>query len=293
MELSDVAAFVKVVQAGSFTQAARLLEAPKSTVSAKVATLEKRLGVTLLHRTTRQLRMTEDGETFFRACSKALADISAAEASITMQQETPKGRLVVTGPVDFGGVLAIFLRTFLDKYPGINVDLILSNRFVDLVGENVDIAIRAGNLKDSSLLAKRLGTMRGGLYASPAYLKGAGVPKQPSDLSRHTCIRFTGKDDWDLETKGRKVSIKVDGRTTVDQLPAIKDLVLHGLGISLLPTFFCREEVAKGLLTPVLGDWFGPPVPISIVYPAEKFQHPKTRVFIEECAIVIKKYYEF
>jgi len=293
MELSDVSAFVKVVQAGSFTKAARLLEAPKSTVSAKVAGLEKRLGVTLLHRTTRQLRMTKDGELFFNACARALAEISAAEASISTKQETPKGRLVVTGPVDFGGVLAIFLRTFLDKYPGINVDLILSNRFVDLVGENVDIAIRAGNLKDSSLVAKRLGTMRGALFAAPVYLKSAPELKQPRDLLKHPCIRFMGKDKWHLENKGRKASIKVDGRTTVDQLPAIKDLVLNGLGVSLLPTFFCREEVAKGLLVPVLSDWSEAPTPISIVYPAEKFQHPKTRVFILECAEAIKAYYEF
>ncbi|RYZ57664.1 MAG: LysR family transcriptional regulator [Proteobacteria bacterium] len=293
MELSDVAAFVKVVQAGSFTQAARLLEAPKSTVSAKVAALEKRLGVTLLHRTTRQLRMTEDGESFFKACSQALADISAAEASISSKQETPKGRLVVTGPVDFGGVLAIFLRSFLDKYPGINVELILSNRFVDLVGENVDIAIRAGHLKDSSLVAKRLGSMKSGIFAAPSYLKTFGEPKHPKDLEKHACIRFTGKDEWHLENKGKAISIKVDGRTMVDQLPAIKDLVVNGLGISLLPTFFCREDVAKGRLVPVLTDWFEAPTPISIVYPAEKFQHPKTKVFILECAEVIKKYYEF
>ncbi len=293
MELSDVAAFVKVVQAGSFTQAARLLEAPKSTVSAKVAGLEKRLGVTLLHRTTRQLRVTEDGELFFNACAKALAEIGAAELSISTKQETPKGRLVVTGPVDFGGVLAIFLKSFLAKYPGINVDLILSNRFIDLVGENVDIAIRAGNLKDSSLVAKRLGAMKGGIFASPGYLKIAGEPKQPRDLGKHTCIKFSGKDEWHLENRARKVSVKVEGRTTVDQLLAIKDMALNGLGICLLPTFFCRTEVAKGVLIPVLSDWFEAPTPISIVYPGEKFQHPKTRLFILECAEAIKTYYEF
>ena len=146
MDISDVAAFVKVVQAGSFTQAARSLEAPKSTISAKVAALEKRLGVTLLKRTTRKLNMTAEGEAYFQACAQALAEIEAAETAIAQSQRTPQGRIVITAPVNMGRFLAQFLKHFLEQYPGINVDMLLTNRYVDLIGEGVDVAIRGGSL---------------------------------------------------------------------------------------------------------------------------------------------------
>src|SRR4051812_8023987 len=160
---------------------------PKSTVSAKVAGLERRLGVSLLKRTTRKLHVTPEGDDFFRSCAKALGEIEAAEAAVASGRASPKGIVSMTAPAGLGHFLAVFLRGFLDRYPEIEVDLILTNRYVDLVGEGVDLALRAGELKDSTLVARRINTHQRGLVASPSYLEAAGALKHPDDLPSHAC----------------------------------------------------------------------------------------------------------
>lgn len=285
METSEVSVFVKVIQAGSFTGAALKLGAPKSTVSSKVSNLENRLGVTLIHRTTRKLRLTEEGETFFKSCAHALSEIESAEALIAGGQKTPQGRVSLTAPNDMGRFLASFLKRFLTGYPGVNVDLILTNRYVDLIGEGVDLAIRAGVLQDSSLVAKRVAISRMALFASPSYLASAGVPGHPKDLSNHQCLVYTKtRGDWELLKDRSRAKVKVQGFITSDDIAALKELAVQDLGIVLLPTFMCRDEVAIASLVPVLPGWASNSSPISIVYAAKKFQHPKIRVIVEELA---------
>lgn len=287
MDLNDVAVFVKVVQAGSFTGAARALGAPKSTVSAKVASLERQLGVTLLQRTTRKLSVTPEGDVFFRSCATALGEIEAAESSVTSKQKSPQGRITVTAPIDLGSqFMPTFLNGFLAKYPDIDIGLSLSNRFVDLVGEGIDVGVRAGDLKDSSLVAKRLGSVYRGLFASPAYVKRAGVPTDPKSLSEHKCILFGSfaNDVWTLVRGGKSQSVKVKGRVVADDMTSIKEFAVQGHGIALLPTFSCHGHVQKKQLVPLLPEWRTEPNAFSIVYPSQKFQHARVRVFIDELA---------
>lgn len=287
MDLNDVAVFVKVVQAGSFTQAAKLLDAPKSTVSAKVAALERRLGVTLLQRTTRKLSVTEEGDAFFRSCATALGEIEAAEALVSHGRKTPQGRIVVTASIDTGArFMPQFLKRFLAKYPDVEVSMILTNRYVDLVGEGVDVGIRAGELKDSSLMAKRLGTSYMALFAAPSYVRQHGEPQQPSELAQHACLRFSAANtpDWQLLKGKQRASVKVPTKLAADDLTTVKELAVHGHGIALLPTLFTHEDVQKKRLVRVLPEWHTQSHPLSLVYPAQRFQHARVRVFIDEIA---------
>ena len=293
MEMSDVAVFVKVIQAGSFTEAARRLAAPKSTVSSKVSGLERRLGITLLQRTTRKLHLTDEGDVFFQACARALGEIEAAEALASSGQKSPQGRVSVTAPNDTSRLLAKFLKGFLAKYPDVSVDLILTNRYVDLVGEGIDVAIRAGALQDSSLIAKKVATTRRALFASPGYLVKANAPNQPKDLSDHKCILFSSSrsDHWHLANGKQRAEVKVTGPVSADDIAALKEMALQGLGIILVPTFLCRDDVAAKRLVPVLPGWASDSSPICVVYSGQKFQHPKIRAFVAEISALLHEVY--
>lgn len=292
MDISDVAAFVKVVQAGSFTQAARSLEAPKSTISAKVAALEKRLGVTLLLRTTRKLSMTEEGEMFFQTCSQALAAIEAAETLLAPSQATPQGRIVVTAPVNLGRFLAQFLAGFLVKYPGIKVDMLLTNRYVDLVGEGVDVAIRGGNLQSSSLIAKRVANNEALLVASPTYAARLHGLKHPRELVNYDCLRFASRSEWTFFKNSKPTVVSIQSRVSVDEFPALQALAEEGLGLAYIPNMLVHEALSAGRLVRVLADWRGESSAVSLVYPAQRYQHPKVRAFVQDCAPALKAAYD-
>lgn len=294
MELSDVAVFVKVIQAGSFTEAARRLGAPKSTVSTKVSSLERRLGVTLIQRTTRKLHLTEQGTIFFQSCARALSEIESAEAFASSGQKTPQGRVILTAPADSAKMLAEFLKGFLSRYPAVEVDLMLTNRYVDLVGEGVDVAIRGGKLDDSSLIAKKVAYTKRALFASPTYILGSGLPKAPSDLEAHQCVLFSANryKEWELHNGNHQVKVKVSGSVTADELNAIRELALQDFGIVLLPTFICNGDVADKRLVPVLPGWVADATPICIVYPSQKYQHPKVKVLVEEAVKHLKDHFD-
>ncbi len=291
MDISDVAAFVKVVQAGSFTQAARSLEAPKSTISAKVAALEKRLGVTLLKRTTRKLSVTDEGHAFFKACSQALADIEAAENSLAQSQSTPQGRLVVTAPVTMGKFLAQFLKEFLAKYPEIKIELLLTNRYVDLISEGVDVAIRGGTLKSSSLMARRIATNESLLVAAPSYAMRLQDLKHPRDLLQYECLRFSPRAEWTFFKNGKAFAVPIESRVSVDEFPTLLALAEEGLGLAFIPNMLVHESLAEGRLVRILSDWKGEFNPMSLVYPAQRYQHPKVKAFVEDCAVALKAVY--
>ena len=283
MDLDGIAVFVKVVQVGSFSQAAKLLNMPNSTVSAKVAALEKRLGVTLLQRTTRRLHLTEAGEGYFRRCMTALEELHAAENELAIERSETKGVLRLTAPVELGrSALPPVLDVLMKRHPAIKIDLIITNRLVDLVVENIDVAVRAGPLKNSGLIAKRFVLGQFGLWASPSYLKNNSVPRNPDELKEHDCLRFAPFTGRKLQlTNGReRAQIALAGRITADDFEALRALAVLGWGIALLPSFLCAEEAKERKLVSVLPNWRGDSVSISVVYPAQRFVAPKIRAFI-------------
>jgi DNA-binding transcriptional LysR family regulator len=283
VDLDGVAVFVKVVQAGSFSRAAKLLNMPNSTVSAKVAALEKRLGVTLLQRTTRSLHLTPAGEVYFRRCLRALEELQAAENELATERGETKGVLRLTAPVELGrSVLPPVLDVLMKRHPAIEIDLVITNRLVELVAENIDVAVRAGPLKDSGLIARRFDLGKFGLWASPSYLKSNSVPRNPDELKEHESLRFapfTGRK-IQLSNGRERAQIALAGRITADDFETLRALAVLGWGIALLPSFLCTEEIKEQKLVAVLPNWRGDSVTISVVYPAQRFVSPKIRAFI-------------
>lgn len=284
MDLNEAAVFVKVVQAGSFSAAARLLGLPTSTVSTRVARLEKRLGVTLLQRTTRRLRLTDVGELYFAHAATGLGHMLDAEAAVTESSGEPRGVLRVTAPADVGDrILGNIINRLRRHSPGVHIDLILSDRYVDLIEEGIDVAIRTGHLKDSSLIARSVGLARWVAFASPEYLRNAPPLDSPQALRQHCCLQFTplGKDAWVFHGQAGSLTVPMSGQVMVNDLRVVSALVLAGEGVALLPTFLCREACDDGRLTRVLPGWHAKADPIHIVYPRQRFMPPKLRVFVD------------
>ncbi|SCK14533.1 LysR family transcriptional regulator [Vogesella sp. LIG4] len=284
MDLNQAAVFVKVVQAGSFSAAARLLGLPTSTVSNRVATLEKRLGVTLLQRTTRQLKLTEAGELYYEHASTGLAHMLDAESVVTESIGEPRGVLRVTAPADLGDqLLSSIAQQVRRNYPKVSIDMLLVDRYVDLIAEGVDVAIRTGALKDSSLIARHAGVAQWVPFASPGYLETAPVPDMPQALRHHRCLQFTplGRDSWTLKGETGSVTVPMTGQVQVNDIRVIRALALAGEGVALLPLYLCKEDCTAGRLVRVLPEWYAKADPVHLVYPRQRFMAPKLRAFIE------------
>lgn len=284
MDLNQAAVFVKVVQAGGFSAAARLLGLPTSTVSHRVAMLEKRLGVTLLQRTTRRLHLTDAGQVYFDHASAGLVQMFDAEAAVTEATAEPRGLLRVTAPVDIGDqILATILCKMRSQWPKVDVELVLMNRYVDLVAEGIDVAIRTGNLQDSTLIARHAGIARWMAFASPDYLAGAATIDSPQALRHHRCLQFTplGREIWTLYGSESSLTVPMSGQTIVNDIGLIMALTLAGEGVALLPVYLCRQACDEGRLVKVLPEWHAKADPIHVVYPRQRFMAPKLRAFIE------------
>jgi DNA-binding transcriptional LysR family regulator len=284
MDLNQAAVFVKVVQAGGFSAAARLLGLPTSTVSHRVAMLEKRLGVTLLQRTTRRLHLTDAGQVYFDHASAGLVQMFDAEAAVTEATAEPRGLLRVTAPVDIGDqILASILCKMRSQWPKVDVELVLMNRYVDLVAEGIDVAIRTGNLQDSTLIARHAGIARWMAYASPDYLAGTATIDSPQALRHHRCLQFTplGREIWTLYGSESSLTVPMSGQTIVNDIGLIMALTLAGEGVALLPVYLCRQACDEGRLVKVLPEWHAKADPIHVVYPRQRFMAPKLRAFIE------------
>ena len=283
MDFDRVAVFVKVVQAGSFSQAARILHMPNSTVSTKVSELEKKLGVTLLQRTTRKLHVTEAGEAYFSRCVQALEHLQAAENELATVQKRPHGLLRITTPVAVGhSLLPELVRRFLEEYPEIEIEILINNRRVNLVAEGVDLAIRAGKLEDSALIAKKFLPAHFALWGSPSYLKANGTPAHPKDLSKHECLVSSRSRGETLELSCGKetATIPTLSRIAADDLETVKRFTVLGAGIGFLPNVICQDEVRRGEIVNVLPQWRGRSANLYFVYPAQRFVSPKVRAFI-------------
>ena len=284
MDFNEIAVFVKVVQAGSFSAAARQLEVPISTVSTRVARLEQRLGVTLLQRTTRRLNLTEAGALFFEQAATGLSYLLEAESALDASRQQPQGVLKVTAPADLGDVLlADLVAQTQASYPQLRVELLLTERYVDLVAEGMDVAIRTGELQDSTLIAKSLGTIQWALFASPAYLQRHAPLTAPMDLANHDCIQFTpmGRQQWTLHNGATQLRLPLTGQTMVNSIGVVRAMAEQGMGVALLPTYMCQTAMRLGTLQAVLPAWRGQADALHLVYPGQRFMPPKLRAFVD------------
>ena len=291
MDLNESAVFVRVVQAGSFSAAARQLGLPTSTVSSRVTRLERRLGVMLLQRTTRRLHLTDLGQLYFQHAEAGLACLLDAEAALTASVGEPQGSLRVTAPVGLGDyILAGLVGKMRETCPKVSLDLVLTSHYVDFVADGVDVAIRAGALKDSSLIAKSVGVARWRLYASPGYLAGAPALATPQALRNHRCVKFAplGREAWALSGAAGSVTMSLPGQLLADDIRLVLALALAGEGVALLPVYLCRELCETGQLVPVLAGWEARAAPIHLVYPRQRFMAPKLRIFVDLAAEVLR-----
>ncbi len=286
-DLNAAFVLVRVVQEGSFRSAARALGMPKTTVSRKVAELEEQLGVQLLRRTTRTLALTDAGSAFVEEAEAAIARLDAAEAAVTELQREPRGKLRMTTTIPLGETfLAPIVADFLAAYPGLEVTVHLTDRHVDLVAERFDIAIRTGALPDSSLVAKLIGSSAYRVVASPAYLAQHGAPRRPSDLSEHSCLRFTKsgtavRSTWPFGKGKRARDVPVGGRLVSDDFVVLRKAAERGLGVARLPVVVVHEALRAGTLVSLLEAYVPPPTPVHILHVGGRHVPPRTRVFID------------
>jgi LysR family transcriptional regulator, regulator for bpeEF and oprC len=287
MTLEQLRVFVKVVQAGSFTRAADLLQTQKSYASRVVSTLEAELGVKLLERTTRTLSVTEAGREIFERCSGILAALDDTVQAAQNMQGAPIGRLRLTCGTEFGRLcVAGWIGEYLQRHPQVTVEAEYTSRLLDLVHEGFDLAIRVGPLEESRLVARKLGDLHYGLFAHPGYLQRQAAPASPDALSAHSLVVFSGgifRRGWPLARGAERTLVRVEPtpRLVVNDSYAVREVLLAGVGIGLLPLMLAQDDVQAGELQPVLPDWLPPSVPVHAVYPSNRYLSPKVRAFVD------------
>lgn len=281
-------AFVRVVEAGSFTKAAQTLHMSKTTVTQLVQQLEARLRVKLLNRTTRQVRVTADGAAYYERVASLLADLEDADAGLSSALAVPSGRLRVDVSSPLACLILIpALPAFRAHYPEIQIDMGVSDRLVDLIGDNVDCVLRGGELSDSSLMARRVGELRFGVYASPDYLERAGMPTHPRELEepQHRVVGFLRARSGQvaaiaMRRAGESVTVRGRYVVAVDDGNAYLAAGLAGMGVLSLPQYLAETHVAHGALVPLFDDWRIDAMPLYVVYPPNRHLSAKLRVFI-------------
>lgn len=282
-DLNEMAIFVHVIKAGSFTKAAKNLGLPKSTVSRKITQLEERLGVRLIQRTTRSLRLTDTGSAYFAHCEPILSEIEEANIAVTQMQNTPSGLLRITAPVLFGStVLSTLIAEYMELHPQITVDLVLSDQNLDLIQDGIDMAFRVGQLEDSSHIGRHLGDVRAMLCASPDYLDKQTAPTHPDQLQEHMLLTAHQRKQWQMtNADNEEASVSVKPRLTVNDIASLYTLTLAGAGISLLPMIIAAPAVRAGNLVTVLPDWSFDSAPIHALYPSNRHLSTKVRSFVD------------
>ena len=282
---SEMAVFVEVVRQGGFSAAARTLNRTPSAVSKQISRLEDRLGVRFLNRTTRQLAMTEEGEAYYHRATAILADISEAEAMASDRGATPRGLLRVTCTNTFGRQKIVpILPEFLARHPDLRLQLSLTDTVVDLVQEGFDVAIRMGEMNDSSLMTRRLALDRRVVCAAPSYIEEHGLPDHPDQLVDHSCLilkNAVAMNDWAFLYDGAIHKVHVDGRFESNSGVAIHAAALAGLGVAQIGSSIVAPDLASGALVSCLDDFVVNQRPINAVYPHKRHLSQKTRAFID------------
>jgi DNA-binding transcriptional LysR family regulator len=280
--------YAAVVAAGSFTGAAERLGLSRALTSKYVGQLEEHLGVRLLNGTTRRLNVTEVGQAYYQRCRQLLDDMDELEAAVRQQQEAPQGHLIVAAPTTFGEMyLTRAVADYLQVQPGVSVELVLADRFVNIVDEGFDLAVRIGKLADSSLISRRLAPARIALCASPDYLNSAGVPAHPRELEALHCVIDTNIQDpeqWPFQEQGQSFRVKVNGRFRVNNALAVREMLLAGQGIGLCPFYVIEEDVRAGRLQVMLQEYEAMDYGIYAVYPHNRHLAAKVRTFVDYLA---------
>lgn len=281
--LGSLSVFVQAAEARSFTAAGRQLGLSSSAVGKAVARLEERLGVRLFHRSTRTITLTPEGAAFLERCRRIFAEVEAAEQEIAHTQGAPRGKLRVSMPIA-GMLLMPAITAFMRAYPEVELDLDFSDRLVDVIDEGFDAVVRAGDVTDSRLMSRRLGTFRLMLVASPEYLAKRGMPRKPADLADHACLhhRFatSGKlERWPLK-RGRK-EVELPTAAVVNTIEPLIAMAEQGLGIACLPDFALRRQLADGTLVEVLADHTEHEGTFRLLWPSSRYVSPKLRVFVD------------
>ncbi|MGI9384954.1 MAG: LysR family transcriptional regulator [Methyloligellaceae bacterium] len=285
-QLTAMRVFRRVVELQGFSAAARDLGLSNAAVSKNVSELEAHLGTRLLNRTTRRMSLTEPGQGYYQRCVRILEDIEDADLAMSQLQAAPRGTLRVSAPMSFGLLhLAPAIPAYLQRYSEVSVDLVMNDRVVDLVDEGFDVAIRIGStLADSSMISRRLAPVHRVVCGAPGYFEDRGVPRTPDDLRDHHCLvyslassprlwRFTGADG--------ATAVEIAGRYQVNSSIALRDALMAGLGVTLIPTFIVGEELKRGTLRAVLTDWQAEPQARYAIYPHNRHLSPKVRSFVD------------
>ncbi len=277
--------FVAVVENGGFSAAARTLGISKSAVSKRINQLEAHLGVRLLHRTTRKLSLTEAGERYFEHAAQALTAAGQAEDAVTELQGEPQGNLKISSPMSFGRLhVAPLIPKLLQRYPKLQIDLVMDDRKVDLVAGGFDVAIRAGNLPASTLIARKLAPVRQVLCASPDYIDRYDRPGTPAELSSHNCLLYSYSSDaneWTLIGEGGPETVTVSGSYQVNNSEALLEALKEGVGIGRLPTFVAGPDLKTGQLVKLFESYRLPDFTIYAVFSERQYLPAKVRVFLD------------
>ena len=284
-QLGAMRTFVRVVQMGSFSAVGREQNTGQATISKKVAALETHLGVKLLSRTSRELSLTESGSEYYDKCLSILGELDEVESSVRSQTAKPKGRLRIAAPIAFSRlVLAPLIGQFVEKYPDISIELDANDKHVDLIAEGVDLAIRAKQLDDSSLIARPLMENPLMVAASPDYLEAKGVPMTPEDLKDHNCILYSllsKTNVWGFQKGEESYSVSVTGNFQSSNGDTNLEVALSGLGIIQLPRWMIQKYLVSGELVAILEDYDATTIPINIIYPQNRYVPLKVRCFID------------
>ena len=277
--------FVAVVENGGFSAAARTLGISKSAVSKRINQLEAHLGVRLLHRTTRKLSLTEAGERYFEHAAQALTAAGQAEDAVTELQGEPQGNLKISSPMSFGRLhVAPLIPKLLQRYPKLQIDLVMDDRKVDLVAGGFDVAIRAGNLPASTLIARKLAPLRQVLCASPDYIDRYDRPGTPAELSGHNCVLYSyssDADEWTLIGESGPEIVTVSGSYQVNNSEALLEALREGIGIGRLPTFVAGPDLKTGRLVKLFESYRLPDFTIYAVFPERQYLPAKVRAFLD------------
>jgi DNA-binding transcriptional LysR family regulator len=283
--LAAMRAFARVVESQNFTAVARESGVSQPTISKLVADLETHLGVRLLNRSTRSVSPTDEGLVYYDHCRRILDALDEAEASVGNRRTEPGGLVRIGAPVAFGRLHVVpRMKRFLDLYPRVSVDLVMADRFSDLVEEGIDLSVRIGELSDASLVARRVGRTTRVTVGAPDYFARHGEPKTPEDLADHNCLVYTPLstvDEWHFEGPEGPIRVRVKGSFRANNSEAVREAAIAGLGIAVTPTWLFRDELERGLLKVVLHGFEPRRLPINIVYPSRRFLSAKVQALAD------------
>ncbi len=281
MELNEMGVYATVVELGSFTKAAAKLSMPKSTVSRHVSQLEGRLGVRLLNRTTRQLKPTEVGKLYFHHCSRIIEEAEQAREVIQTMQAQPSGLLRITLPLAFGSeFMQDLIKDFLELHPKIRVEMLMDNRSLDMLDEEIDIAFRMGDLPDSSMVARHIGSNRLILCATPEYLKNHGTPQAIDDLAKHAFLRHSSAP-MSLQKGQQTFKLVAQDRLLLNDMDLLRKMTLKHMGIGLLPKSIAMDELQSGQLLVVLPEYSSPKKDFYLMYAGRRQKAVKVSAFVD------------